>query len=135
MIEGQKSRADNRRHEERICWEIVEAVNSVILRWDTDLKVTFINRFAQEFFGFTSDEILGKSLLGTIVPATSTGGSDLAAMIRGIVRHPEQFVNNENENMRHDGTRVWISWTNRAIMDKQGNVCRDHLRRERHHRA
>jgi PAS domain S-box-containing protein len=122
MIGEQKSRAEKRIGEERICWEIVEAVNSVILRWDTDLKVTFINRFAQEFFGFTSDEILGKSLLGTIVPATSTSGSDLSAMIRGIVRYPERYVNNENENMRHDGTRVWISWTNRALRDNQGNV-------------
>jgi len=123
MIGEQKSRADNRKHEERVCWEIVETVNSIILRWDTDLRVTFINRYAREFFGYTCDEILGKSLLGTIVPATSTTGSDLAAMIRGIISRPEQYVNNENENVRHDGTRVWISWTNRAIEDKQGNVC------------
>ena len=43
-------------------------------------------------------------------------------MIRGIVLHPEQYVNNENENVRRDGTRVWISWTNRAIRDSKGNV-------------
>ena len=109
-------------HEERICWEIVESVNSIILRWDTDLKVTFINDYGQRFLGYTRDEILGKSLIGTIVPATSTAGSDLTAMIRGIVLHPEQYVNNENENERRDGTRVWISWTNRAIRDSKGNV-------------
>jgi PAS domain S-box-containing protein len=122
MIEEQKNTADKRIHEERICWEIVETVNSIILRWDRDLRVTFINKFALEFFGYTRDEILGKSLIGTIVPATSTAGSDLAAMIRGIIRHPEKYISNENENVRHDGTRVWISWTNRAVRDKQGNV-------------
>ena len=122
MIGEQRDKARDRGHEERICWEIVESVNSIILRWDTDLKVTFINDYGQRFLGYTRDEILGKSLIGTIVPATSTAGSDLTAMIRGIVLHPEQYVNNENENERRDGTRVWISWTNRAIRDSKGNV-------------
>jgi PAS domain S-box-containing protein len=122
MIGEQRDKAKDRRHEERICREIVESVNSIVLRWDTALKVTFINDYGQRFLGYTRDEILGKSLIGTIVPATSTAGSDLTAMIRGIVLHPEQYVNNENENERRDGTRVWISWTNRAIRDSKGNV-------------
>ena len=122
MIGEHRDKARDRDHEERICWEIVESVNSIILRWDTDLKVTFINDYGQRFLGYTRDEILGKSLIGTIVPATSTAGSDLTAMIRCIVLHPEQYVNNENENERRDGTRVWISWTNRAIRDSKGNV-------------
>jgi PAS domain S-box-containing protein len=121
MIEKRKNKA-HKVDEEPIYREIVEAVNSIILRWDGDLRVTFINRFALEFFGYTRDEILGKSLIGTIVPATSAAGSDLVAMIRDIASHPERYIGSEIENVRHDGTRVWVSWTNRAIMDKQGNV-------------
>jgi signal transduction histidine kinase len=29
---------------------------------------------------------------------------------------------NENENMLRSGERVWIAWTNKAIVDKEGNV-------------
>jgi PAS domain S-box-containing protein len=105
-----------------MCQEIVESVNSIILRWDTRMRVTFANRFALEFFGFGPGEILGRSLIGTIVPHTSTAGRDLEALMQEIIRCPEGFVNNENENVRHDGSRVWISWTNRALRDSEGNV-------------
>ncbi len=122
MIGERKSQANDRRREERICQEIVEAVNSIILRWDRKLRITFINRYAQEFFGYACDEILGKSLIGTIVPEESAAGRNLRAMIEDIVRSPDRYVSNENETLRRDGTRAWISWTNRAIRDSQGNV-------------
>jgi PAS domain S-box-containing protein len=110
------------RGEERLCREIVESVNSIILRWDTRLRITFANRFTLEFFGFGPGELIGHSLVGTIVPRTSTAGRDLEALMREIIRHPEGFVSNENENIRHDGSRAWISWTNRAIRDSEGKV-------------
>ncbi|OPY29642.1 MAG: putative diguanylate cyclase [Methanocella sp. PtaU1.Bin125] len=122
MINQQRDRAGDRAHEERICREIVESVNCIILRWDTSLMVTFINDYGQRFFGYPRDEIVGKSLIGTIVPATGTAGGDLAAMIREIDRHPEQYTTSENESVRRDGTRVWVSWTNRAVRDRAGNV-------------
>ena len=43
-------------------------------------------------------------------------------MIKEICDHSERFVNNENENMRSNGERVWVSWTNKAIMDDKGNI-------------
>jgi PAS domain-containing protein len=38
------------------------------------------------------------------------------------VDHPERYINNVNENVRRDGERVWMSWTNRAILDQDGNL-------------
>jgi PAS domain S-box-containing protein len=108
--------------DERMCCEIVESVNSIILRWDTHMRITFANRFALEFFGFEPGEILGRSIIGTIVPPTSMAGRDLEALMKDIISRPEGFVNNENENVRHDGARVWIAWTNRALRDSKGKV-------------
>jgi len=101
---------------------LVQDANSIILRMDTKGRITFFNKFAQEFFGFREKEILGKSVIGTIVPVTDSAGKDLEAMIRDIVRNPARYVNNENENMLRSGERAWISWTNKGLSDKKGRT-------------
>jgi two-component system cell cycle sensor histidine kinase/response regulator CckA len=102
--------------------ELVQNANSIILRLDTQGRVTFLNEFAQSFFGYTKDEILGQNIIGRIVPERETSGRDLTSMIEDIVRYPEQYINNENENMRRNGERVWVAWTNKAILDGDDHV-------------
>jgi len=102
--------------------QLVERANSIILRRGKDFTITYINKFALNFFGYTEEEILGKSLLGTIVPETESTGRDLRQMLRDITAQPEQYANNQNENIRRNGERVWISWTNRPILDEDGNL-------------
>jgi len=102
--------------------ELVQNVNSIILRSDTRGRITFLNEFAQKFFGYAEEEIIGKNLIGTIVPQTESTGRDLTQMRKDLMLHPEKFKNNENENIRRNGERVWISWTNKAILDQHGNV-------------
>ncbi len=102
--------------------ELVENANSIILRMDGTGTVTYINEFAQRFFGYQRDEIVGRSVLGTIVPERDSSGRDLRAMILDIGRHPELYVANESENVKRDGSRAWISWTNRPLFDPAGMV-------------
>ena len=102
--------------------ELVQNANSIIIRLDTRGNLTFFNEFAQGFLGFTEEEILGKNSVGTIVPETDSAGQNLAEMIRNLIRYPEQYVTNENENMRKNGQRVWVAWTNKAIRDANGNI-------------
>jgi PAS domain S-box-containing protein len=102
--------------------ELVENANSVILKMDTRGNITFFNDFAQRFFGFTPGEILGRNVIGTIVPETESSGRDLREIIREVCAHPEEHINNENENITKDGRRVWIQWTNRAIFDEHGTA-------------
>jgi PAS domain S-box-containing protein len=102
--------------------ELVENANSIILRRKPGGEITFINKFAEKFFGFSKEEILGKSLLGTIVPERDRTHQDLQLMVLDIGVNPESYVRNENENMRKDGSRVWVGWTNRGIRDAAGNI-------------
>jgi diguanylate cyclase (GGDEF)-like protein/PAS domain S-box-containing protein len=102
--------------------ELVQSANTIVLRWDLQGRVTFLNDFGLEFFGYPSDELLGRSVIGTIVPETETSGRDLAQMIAELLQHPDRYVNNENENVRRNGERVWITWRNRALHDATGNV-------------
>jgi PAS domain S-box-containing protein len=102
--------------------KLIESVNSIILRIDPHGNVKFINAFAQEFFGYPEREILGQNVIGTIVPQTESSGRDLAVMIKDLGCHPERYINNENENTKADGQKVWIAWTNKVIKNEAGNI-------------
>ncbi len=96
---------------------LVENANSIIIELDTTGTITFINRFAQDFFRFAESEILGKNVVGTIVPATDSTGQDMTPFIDQILKDPERYGNVENENVRKDGERVWVAWTNRVVQN------------------
>ncbi|MCC6694086.1 MAG: transporter substrate-binding domain-containing protein [Candidatus Hydrogenedentes bacterium] len=101
---------------------LVESANSVILRMKPDGTVTFFNTFAERFLEYSASEIVGKSVIGTIVPETDSAGRDLRNLMEELGREPERFQVNENENMTKAGRRVWIAWTNRPLYDAQGNL-------------
>ena len=102
--------------------ELVQNVNSVILKMDPGGKITFFNRFAQTFFGYSEKEILGRSIAGTIVPEKEFAGHAIDFMATGSEINPDKYMNNENENMRRNGERVWVAWTNKAVRDGSGKV-------------
>ena len=102
--------------------DLVQTANCIILRWDTQGNVLFLNEYGQRLFGFTETEIIGKNVIGTIVPSTETSGRDLEALMIDICQFPEKYILNENENICKDGRRVWIVWANKPIIDSQGNL-------------
>ena len=110
------------RESEKNYRELVQSANSIIMRMDTEGKITFFNTYAQIFFGYREEEIIGKNVIGTIVPELNIAGFDLAVMIKDIGAHPERYVSNENENIRRNGERVQVTWMNKAIYDEDGNV-------------
>lgn len=100
--------------------EMVEEACSIVLRMDIQGNITFANRHALEFFGFDENQLMGKNVVGTIVPAVERSGRDMAELIRDICERPESHQNNENENVQQDGVSRWIAWTNKAIRDAEG---------------
>lgn len=103
--------------------KLVELANSIILRLDTSGNIIFINEFACKFFGYTQKEVMGRNIIGTIVPKIESSGRDLAVFIESLCQNPGQYTTNENENIKKDGRRVWILWTNRAILNEKGRVA------------
>lgn len=102
--------------------QLVQGVNSVVLRWDPEGRITFMNEYGQQFFGWTWEELAGRLVTETIVPETDASGTDLRAMVADVLRHPEKYITQENENIRESGERVWMSWSNRPIFDDDGNL-------------
>jgi PAS domain S-box-containing protein len=103
--------------------DLVESANSVILRWLPDGRITFFNRFAEKFFGYSEAEVINCNIMGTIVPSQDSFGHDLTSMAADIVAHPESYARNENENVRKNGERVWVAWTNKPILNADGSVA------------
>ncbi len=102
--------------------ELMEHANSVILRMDKEGQILFLNEFALRFFGFRKEEVIGRNVVGTIVPEKETTGRNLAPMIKDIAVNPIIYANNENENMRSNGERVWMAWTNKPVYNPDGEV-------------
>ncbi|MHB9134664.1 MAG: PAS domain S-box protein [Armatimonadota bacterium] len=101
--------------------ELVQNANSAIIRWRCDGIITFFNEYAQSFFGYREDEVIGRPV-NILVPAQDSTGADLAGLVQDIVDHPNRYASNVNENIRHDGSRVWMNWTNKPLCDAHGQL-------------
>ena len=110
------------RESEKKYRELVESANSIIMRRDTAGNITFINKFAEDFFGYRREEIIGINVVGTIVSEVDSEGRDLRKMIENIGKNPEDYATNVNENTRSNGERVWIAWTNRPVRNDKGEI-------------
>jgi len=105
---------------ERRYRELVESANLVIVEWDFQGRIRFINGYGERLFGYSRQELMGRRVVGTIVPARDSAGNDLEALVEDILRAPDRYRIHENENMRKDGSRLWVNWTNRPVLDPTG---------------
>ncbi len=101
---------------------IVESADCIVFKMNPKGEVTFFNDFAQKYFGYQEKEIVGKDALGTFIPKIDSSGKDLHPMLEDLFRNPGRHVTNQNENVRRNGEKVWISWVNLPITDKSGKV-------------
>jgi PAS domain S-box-containing protein len=106
---------------ERKYRELVDLANSIVVRLDKDARISFINKFGESFFAYSTGELLNKNVIGTIVPKTETSGRDLEKMVQSIFNNPEKHLQMENENITKSGKRVWVSWRNKGLVDEHGD--------------
>jgi PAS domain S-box-containing protein len=120
---SERKRAEARLAEsEREYRDLVQLANSIILRWDADGRIRFLNEFGQRLFGYRGDEVIGRPLIDTIVPRRESSGRDLVALMGRVLADPAAFEQNINENIRRTGERLWVAWTNRVVRNERGEV-------------
>lgn len=100
--------------------ELVENANSIILRLDKEQRILFMNRFGLKLFGYSAGELIGQSVVGTIIHQNHLEGKELPKLIQGAFAEADELMVFENENQCKDGRTVFIQWSNRAIYDEGG---------------
>ena len=102
--------------------ELVELAASILIKWDKDGNIQFLNEYGLAFFGYAEDEIIGRPVVGTIVPLLDSSGKSLTQLMADIFDNPSAYESNINENMRKNGERVWIAWRNRVLRNQSGQA-------------
>lgn len=101
---------------------LVEDINNILVTFTPEGIVTYVNPYAEHFFGYTAAELIGKHLIGTIIPEDLENPEGLNRFVSDLGTNPDKFKQHENANLKKSGEEVWILWTNRAIRDDYGKV-------------
>jgi PAS domain S-box-containing protein len=101
---------------------LLQTANSVIIRYDPQGRIHYINDYGVKLLGYEEHEILGRTLFETIIPEAELSGRDVRPMVHGLLRNPQSYPQGEGENLCRDGRRVWMAWSNQAIFNDQGEV-------------
>lgn len=104
--------------------EIVEDTNSIILKFNADLEIQFLNEYGLKFFGYSEQELTGRSMIDTIVPPEFSDGLTSREMLDSIITDAERYLTNENENIKSNGERVWVAWKNKVSFNPDG-TCKE----------
>jgi polar amino acid transport system substrate-binding protein len=100
----------------------LEGVNSVILRWTPDAKISSINDYGCNLFGYSQEELIDKSLFETIVHDAEPAHAGVQRMVDNILDDSESYLHVEDMNRTKDGRELWMSWSNNPILDSDGQL-------------
>jgi len=97
---------------------IVESSDDAIISKDLDGTIRSFNGAAERMFGYTAEEIVGKSIL-TLIPPERHGEE---AQVLARLRHGERIEHFETVRVARDGTRLEISLTVSPVRDESGTI-------------
>ncbi|MCK9580244.1 MAG: PAS domain S-box protein [Methanoregula sp.] len=102
--------------------EVLRNTQSIIIRMDLQGMITFVNTYALTFFDYAGEDLLGKNIIGTLLPEKARAQHDFSMMVSDMGFNAEGGAVNISENVRRNGDRVWIAWINKAIRDEKGRI-------------
>ncbi|MBD2165195.1 PAS domain S-box protein [Calothrix membranacea FACHB-236] len=101
---------------------LLQTANSIIIRYDPQGRIHYINDYGVKLLGYEEHQILGRTLFETIIPDIEISGRDVKPFVHDLLRNPQSHPQGEGENLCRDGRRVWVAWSNQAIFNEQGDV-------------
>ncbi len=118
LSESLKTQVENLRKTEIRYRSVVEDQTELICRYDTDFKLTFMNRAYQERLGIFPHEMSNLSLLERIPVEQREGARQHVRSLNAT----NPVAISEHQSMMVGGAVRWIQWTDRALLDDNGNV-------------
>ncbi|MBW4536492.1 MAG: PAS domain S-box protein [Pleurocapsa minor HA4230-MV1] len=101
---------------------LLQTANSVIIRYDPQGRIRYINDYGIKLLGYEEHQIVGRTVFETIIPEAELSGRDMRPFVHDLLRNPQSYPKGEGENLCRDGRRVWMEWSNQAIFNEQGDV-------------
>lgn len=92
-------------------------IRSLIIRFDPRGKILRFNAFALSFFGYTSNEITGRSIFGTVLDSEESDIDRFQTLISNIQKNPDEPVFAYIEVKKGNGDRVWLSFSITPVMN------------------
>ena len=88
--------------------------------WDSNNRVLEWNKAAENIFGYTRDEIMGKSMLDAIVPDNVRHLAEEAG--RELLSGKPSSYSKKNNNVRKDGRLISCLWYNTPLHNRNGEI-------------
>ncbi len=100
---------------------LIENTHSAIIHWLPNGTVEFVNEAAERLLGYEPGELLHRDVRVIVAPEVRPGPDD-TDLITAVAREPQRFDAYENEVVTKQGERLFMAWSNRALLDEQGNL-------------
>jgi len=94
--------------------ELVQNASSIVLKTDLEGRITFFNEFAESFFGYSEDEIVGQSIVGTLLEPR------FSEFLTALLNNPETIMQEPTRHVTRDGQVVYVNWSVRVLQDVTG---------------
>ncbi|MEJ2591138.1 MAG: PAS domain S-box protein [Candidatus Thiodiazotropha sp.] len=92
-----------------------------IIEWDRETRITNWSGSAENVFGWSANEALGKTLkeLGLIYEADE---AHVTHVVTELLDGRKETNRCQNRNYRKDGSVIWCEWFNSVIRDSNGEI-------------
>jgi len=99
--------------------DLVENINSIIMRVRPDGTITYCNPFGLNFYGYTKEELIGSTVQQTVLKTNDPNDINI---LEKIFNQDIKYWNGTNKNVTSEGKEVWILWANTMLMDNDGEI-------------
>jgi PAS domain S-box-containing protein len=97
----------------------IESTPLAVIEWDTHFNIRSWNPAAEQIFGFSADEVIGKNAAGTILPKQF---DEQAKVILQQLLNESGGVRSTTENITRDGSSIVCEWYDTPLVDPSGKV-------------
>ncbi|NLN92428.1 MAG: PAS domain S-box protein [Candidatus Hydrogenedens sp.] len=115
-IEQRKSIAQSLISSEEKYRSLVQNANSIIIRWQQDGTITFLNSYGLQFFKYDEAEIIGKRVQDTLLSLSSE--NSMGDVVQGLFENPSRRLESIRQVVCKDGTTAWVSWMHSVSSDE-----------------
>ncbi|MEQ6918226.1 EAL domain-containing protein [Halomonas aquatica] len=91
------------------------------ITWDRNFNVMQWNKTAEDIFGYTADEAIGKHAKDLILETGSKSEHDVNQVFIALWEQ-QGGERSSNENVTKDGRKISCEWYNTSILDEEGKL-------------